>query len=226
MARAIIFDMFETLITHYNTPLYFGAQMAQDAGISVEYFRSIWRSMEAERTVGKLTLEQTLEIILRENTRDSEELIKKIASKRIATCEDCFCRLHPEIIPMLIGLKEQGFLIGLISNCFSEEAEVIRRSELISYFDAVCLSYELGIKKPDEAIYRACTEQLGVLPTECIYVGDGGSNELEAAKAIGMEAIQATWYLKEGTFQPTGRIAGFCQIEAPLEVIAYAKGRY
>ncbi len=33
MTQAVIFDMFETLITHYQSPLYFGAQMAMDAGI-------------------------------------------------------------------------------------------------------------------------------------------------------------------------------------------------
>ena len=31
MIRAVIFDMFETLITHYESPLYFGAEMAEDA---------------------------------------------------------------------------------------------------------------------------------------------------------------------------------------------------
>lgn len=30
-------------------------------------------------------------------------------------------------------------------------------------------------------------------------MGDGGSNELEAAQALGMRAIQAVWYFKEGT---------------------------
>ena len=51
-------------------------------------------------------------------------------------------------------LKKQGFKIGLISNCYFEEAKVIRDSALFSYFDAVCLSCELGIRKPEEAIYE------------------------------------------------------------------------
>ena len=38
MIRAVIFDMFETLITHYNSPLYFGKQMAEDAGIPENRF--------------------------------------------------------------------------------------------------------------------------------------------------------------------------------------------
>jgi putative hydrolase of the HAD superfamily len=60
MTRAIIFDMFETLITHYCSPLYFGTQMAEDAGIPADKFQALWRLTEHERTIGKLTLEETL----------------------------------------------------------------------------------------------------------------------------------------------------------------------
>ena len=41
MIRAVIFDMFETLITHYKCPLYFGAQMAADAGNFGKIFRNL-----------------------------------------------------------------------------------------------------------------------------------------------------------------------------------------
>jgi putative hydrolase of the HAD superfamily len=90
MTRAVIFDMFETLITHYQCPLYFGAQMAEDAGIAEDKFQSLWRPTEHERSVGKLTLEDVLEMILRENHCYSETLLKKIVEKRIAAKEECF----------------------------------------------------------------------------------------------------------------------------------------
>lgn len=35
MIRAVIFDMFETLITLYESPIYFGSQIAEDVGIPV-----------------------------------------------------------------------------------------------------------------------------------------------------------------------------------------------
>lgn len=139
MTRAVIFDMFETLITHYHSPLYFGLQMAEDAGIPEDKFQSLWRSTEHDRTVGKLTLEEVLEMILRESHCYSEMLLNKMVEKRIAVKEECFKHLHSEIIPMLSTLKKRGFLVGLISNCFSEEADVIRRSGLIPYFDAIYL---------------------------------------------------------------------------------------
>lgn len=219
MIRAVIFDMFETLITHYQSPLYFGTQMAEDTGIPEDIFQSLWRPTEQERSVGKVTLEEVLEMILRENHCYSDALLKEIAGKRIAAKEECFRHLHNEIIPLLSSLKERGSLIGLISNCFSEEADVIRRSELFPYFDAICLSFEQGIQKPDEEIFQRCMDHLSVKAEECIYVGDGGSNELETARKLGMNAVQAAWYLQEGTTQPSKRKHDFIQVENPLDVV-------
>lgn len=221
MIRAVIFDMYETLITHYRSPLYFGAQMAEDAGIAEEKFQALWRPTEYDRTIGKLTFEEVVENILRENRCYSGELVKKIVQRRIETKEDCFKKIHEEIIPMLEQLKAKGILIGLISNCFSEEAEVIRRSVLFPYFDAVYLSYEQGVQKPDKEIYKRCMADLGVRPEECLYIGDGGSNELEAARTLGMKALQAVWYLQEGTSQQTGRKAEFEQMERPMDILIY-----
>ncbi len=219
MTRAVIFDMFETLITHYNSPLYFGKQMAEEAGITEDRFQALWSPTEYERTIGKLTLEEVLEKILSENHCYSETLLKKIAEKRIAAKEECFRHLHNEIIPLLSALKKRGVLIGLISNCFSEEADVIRRSELYPYFDAIYLSFEQGIQKPEEEIFHRCMEDLSVKPEECIYVGDGGSEELETARRLGMVVVQAVWYLREGTTQPSKRKHDFIHMEKPLEVL-------
>lgn len=241
--KAVIFDMYETLITHFidGVSLYFGAQMAADAGIPEEKFLAIWRPTERDRSIGKISLEEILTRILRENNCYSEELLQKIVQKRIVLNETLFCHLHPEIIPMFQGLKERGILVGLISNCFSEEAQVIRNSVLFPYFDVVCLSYEQGVQKPEQEIYQKCFEMLSekaelsqkenisknnlnhvaLRPEECLYIGDGGSRELEAAEVFGMKTAQAAWYLKEGTLQPVGRKDGFVQLERPLEVLEY-----
>ena len=73
---------------------------------------------------------------------------------------------------------------------------------------------------------RCCTplnciliQKLAVSAQECLYVGDGGSNELAAAESVGMHPAQAVWYLKEGTMQPVGRMEAFAAIEKPLDVI-------
>ena len=219
MMNAVIFDMYETLITHFQSPLYFGAQMAIDAGIPENKFQALWEPTEKDRTIGKMTLEEALEMILRENKRYSKELLQQIVQKRIQAKEECFHHIHEEMIPLLRSLKEKGIKVGLISNCFSEEAEVIKKSILFPYFDAICLSYEEGLRKPEIEIYERCMDRLNVKANESLYVGDGGSFELESAKMTGMKAVQAVWYLREGTSQPCGRKADFEQIENPMDIL-------
>jgi len=223
MIRAVIFDMFETLISYHTCPVYFGTQMAEDAGIPVAEFLSQWRATDYDRSTGKCTVEEVLEEILKEFGCYSETLLQQLVGKRSATIDNCLKNKNSEIISMLQSLKEQGVSIGLISNCYLEEATRIRESELFPYFDGVFLSNEQGICKPDKEIYRRCMEALSVLPQECLYVGDGGSMELETAQILGMKAVQATWYLKEGTSQPVGRMSEFEEAKYPMDVVKMVK---
>ena len=219
--RAVIFDMFETLITLYDSPIYFGTEIAKDVGIPVEKFLLLWQPTEYDRSVGRLTFEKVMENIKKNYNCYSKNLVEHVKQKRIDAKKEAFRHLHSEIIPMLTELKKRKILIGLISNTFSEEEIVIRESVLFPYFDAIFLSSEQGVCKPDEEIFNRCMKALSVKAEECIYVGDGGSCELETAQKIGMKALQAVWYLKEGTLQPTGRKNNFINIESPLNVLQY-----
>ncbi len=219
MIKAVIFDMFETLISYYEGPIYFGTDMSVDADVPVVPFLEQWRATENDRTLGVVSIEEVLEKILKDNNRYSEARLQKIMKKRIEAQDQSFWYLNSEIRPLLAILKARGISVGLISNCFREEAESIRKSILFPYFDAAMLSCELGIKKPEKEIYYRCTEALGVKPEECIYIGDGGSEELEGARSVGMKPYQASWYLKEIRQDRLARKAEFQQLETPLDVL-------
>ncbi len=220
--KAVIFDMFETLISHYTCPEYFSVEMARDAGMPAEKFQVLWHSLEHDRTVGKITFDNTIERILKENDCYSPEVLKKIVEKRIQTKWNCFDTMNSEIIPMLKALKENGYKVALISNCFSEEAKVIKESPLMPYFDVCCLSYELGLAKPDPAIYKECLKRLELSPTDCFYVGDGGSHELEGAESCGLTAGQALWY-RGDHFLSCEIKYHYIQLETPSDVLKYVQ---
>ncbi len=219
MYQAVLFDMYETLITHYASPLYFDTQMAADAGVPFSDFHAAWFATMGERTVGRMTLEEALRRTLTQCGCYTEALCAQLASRRIAAKAECFRHLHPEILPMLTALKENGLPLGLVSNCFEEEGELIEKSILFPYFDVACLSWREGVAKPDPEIFLRCVRRLGVAPSACLYVGDGGSEELEAAAALGMRSVQAVWYLREGTTQPAGRKQGFLRLENPMALL-------
>ncbi len=58
-------------------------------------------------------------------------------------------------------------------------------------FDAVVLSCEHGVRKPDPAIYRIALDAIGLPPAECVFVDDIGGN-LKPAKALGMTTVKHT----------------------------------
>ncbi len=223
MIKAVIFDMFETLVTLFTGSVYMGREIAAEIGLSEPKFREIWDTTDEARTLGKRTLESVIEEVLTVNNCYSEELFERIITKRKRMIRESFEHIHPEIIPLFKWFKEQNIKIGLITNCFFEERDIIKNSVFFEYFDVMCMSCELGIKKPDIRIFQKCMKDLGLEPAECLYVGDGGSLELETAKSVGMHPLQAAWYLKDGTRQPVKRKAEFSQAESPLDVIAEIK---
>ena len=217
--QAVIFDMYETLVTQLQSPLYYGTQIAQDLGLAPEAFLPEWRNTEEDRATGKETFEEVMEMLMRQQGIYTRELHTRVVEQRIAVQSDCFSHLHPRILLMLGELKKRGIKIGLITNCFSEEAKLIRESALFPFFDGACLSWEEGVRKPDPAIYHACLEKLGIPAENCLYVGDGGSRELEAAAALGMQAVQATWYRREGFDKYQAAIRPeFPQITEPMQL--------
>lgn len=216
--KAVIFDMYETLITQYRSPVYFTGNIARDAGIEEQLFRSYWTKTEDDRTLGRLSLKEVVGDIMDKEGVYSLEKIETIYNRRKISKANQFLKLHSGIVPMVEELKNMGIKIGLISNCYLEEAEVIMDSSLYKYFDTAILSCKVQMQKPDNEIYQLCLKNLGLRPEECLYVGDGGCGELYGAKTIGMKVLQAMWYLNE--WNEDGRQSEFKEAVLPKDVVA------
>ena len=91
--------------------------------------------------------------------------------------------------PVLSRLRRDGYLLGIVTDCSVETPEVWPATWLCEAVDAVSFSCLLGTRKPHERNYLSVTEELGVDVSSCVYVGDGGSQELSGARALGMRPI-------------------------------------
>jgi len=80
-----------------------------------------------------------------------------------------------------------GLRTGLVSNSWSTGH--YDRELLQQLFDAVLISGELGMHKPEPEIYRLAAERVGVDPGACLFVDDLREN-CEGAEAVGMRAIR------------------------------------
>ena len=215
--KAVIFDMFETLVTLYSVPRYFGRNIAADLGADINEFYPLWHETEEARSKGKMTFEESLYWIGERTHYAYPERIPEAIVKRHAFKSESLQKVEYRIVSLLRELKERGYRVALISNCFLEEAEAIRASVLAPCFDVMMLSCEQGVQKPEREIFERCLTGLSVAPEDCLYVGDGGSLELETARSFGMQTLQAGWFVKNQ--QEDWKKEGFASATTPEEVL-------
>ena len=68
---------------------------------------------------------------------------------------------------------------------------------MAEHFDFEVFSCDVGLVKPEPTIYRTCLDGLALSAQECIYVGDGGSNELIGAREVGLRTVFVSGVIAE-----------------------------
>ena len=82
--------------------------------------------------------------------------------------------------------RRAGVRTGMLSNSWGDDR--YDRAQLEELFDAWVISGEVGLRKPDPAIYSLAAERLAVAPEQCVYVDDLPGN-LKPAAALGMATV-------------------------------------
>ena len=95
--------------------------------------------------------------------------------------------LYDDTVPVLRELRERGIKIGLVSNSARDVRAFAEHHELP--IDAGISSFHHGKTKPHASIFRAVLELLGVEPPDALMVGDTVEDDVEGARAIGMQAV-------------------------------------
>lgn len=89
-------------------------------------------------------------------------------------------------------MSELGeYKIGMLSNVSGDRLKNFMTDEQIARFDAICLSSEIGVAKPDPRAYEIAAERMGVLPEECIFTDDR-IDLCTAASWVGMKPLLFT----------------------------------
>ena len=86
-------------------------------------------------------------------------------------------------------LKDSGLRIGLVTNCAPPVPEIWPSTLFSELIEAPVFSCKEGLTKPDGHIYSMAAALLNVSTKGCLYVGDGGSQELTGARAAGMHPV-------------------------------------
>jgi putative hydrolase of the HAD superfamily len=94
-------------------------------------------------------------------------------------------------------LKALGVKTALVSNADVLEKEAWPLCPAAPHFDSVIFSCDVGFMKPEPEIYGLALKELGEPPEACVFVGDGGSDELRAAKSLGMATVLIYGYVEK-----------------------------
>ena len=99
---------------------------------------------------------------------------------------------NPRVVAWQSALKSAGIKTAILSNMGDAVHESIEAAfPWIQHFDLCTWSYQLGIAKPDPAIYQYTLERLGVRAEESLFLDDKQAN-IDAALKLNFNAIQFT----------------------------------
>jgi putative hydrolase of the HAD superfamily len=110
-------------------------------------------------------------------------------------------RAYPEVPAVLERLRAGGARLAVVSNWDVSLHDVLELTALRGRVDAVVISAEVGVAKPDPAIFRTALERLGAKATDAVHVGDSVEHDIAGARAAGLEAV---FVARNGAQAPDG----------------------
>ena len=203
--RAVFFDVFGTLMPYKNLPRHeILARRANLAGLDLtpaqmkDALQTLARTNQGFAMAGQLggenvprdraywvaTFGNLLEVAGVQG--DLPALAAAMCDTFLVT-EDFY--LDDETLPTLRGLKKRGLIVGAISNAPKGLAYTLDKYGVLAELAVAVGSQDIGIEKPDPAIFNYALTATGMRADESAYVGDEYQTDAKAAQAAGMLGI-------------------------------------
>ena len=204
MIKAIIFDLWETLITNSDQVTRAHASLRLERMSRIlsttpeqidEAYRYVWKRCHelywsADKDIP--TRKQIVHFL--------EALDREVDEATMQALEDAYATVAVEIMPHLVAgagevLRDLSsrFALGLISNTGRTPGSALRtileRLNVAHYFDAMVFSNEHGECKPQLSIFEAVRAALGLQFKEMLFVGDNLYADIYGAQRCGMRAV-------------------------------------
>jgi putative hydrolase of the HAD superfamily len=197
-ADAVVFDLFHTL-TSIESVTSWGRPTHEILGVTREAWLEELFENSRDRLIGRIRdpFEMISMMARALNPEISQEAIQEAVDNRTRRFENALTRIPETSRGALTRLKASGKKLGLVSNADTMEAAAWDRSPVAGLFDCALFSCDVGYAKPEPEIYEMCLEKLAAVPSEAVFVGDGGSDELKGARAVGMTTVMMTGVIGE-----------------------------
>lgn len=185
--RAVVFDFGMVLSGQPNMRAH--EAMVRITGLPVERFETLYWSDRLAYDQGKVSGLQ----FWRNFVRDAGIHLDGSSVEELNLLDALhWTTQNPAMLAWQLELKKRGLLTGILSNMGdSVLASLEKHFDWLPRFDVLVWSFQLGLIKPDPAIYRHLLSKLGTRPEETLFIDDRHVN-VEAARALGIRAMEFT----------------------------------
>jgi epoxide hydrolase-like predicted phosphatase len=179
--KAVYFDLGGVIVrTEFQAPR---ERLADHVGLSYEdLVRIVFESRSAqEASIGRISEEDHWKSVTRAlhlPLKEKDAVHKEFFDGDI---------IDRELITYIRSLRPR-YRTGLISNAWDGLRPYMEREKFADAFDALTISAEVGVMKPDAAIFQHALDQLGIQPKEAVFVDDFPEN-ISGCEAVGMRGI-------------------------------------
>lgn len=227
LPRAVLFDLDDTLFDHARaTRVALAAVQEGDVALrhwSLEELdrrhRVVLETWHQEVLAGRTTIARArvsrfAELVRAAGGEDSVDRAPALAARYRSTYETAWYTVTGAV-PLVQAVVARGLKVAVVTNNVLVEQQVkLARCGLTELVDALVTSEEVGLQKPDPAIFRAALGRLGVSASEAVMVGDAWATDIEGARRAGVRAV---WLNRFGAVSPDPAVIELRSFE-PLDV--------
>ena len=185
---AVLFDLYDTLVRSL-LPAY-QQQLSTRLGVSEETLLRAFTVTRPARWTGACeSAEGDMAAVVRACGLDhGPEFVRELTAGHLDfLASGRSVEWYEDAQPVLAALRARGIKTAIVSNCDHWTYPVATAHDLGARVDAVVLSVDVGVTKPDPAIFRRALERLGVVAAEAVFVDDR-PEYCAGAAALGLRA--------------------------------------
>lgn len=164
-------------------------KMAQVLGVDTETFEELYWSDRLEYDRGS---ESNIEYWHRLLTKAGKSLLPETIAQLTELDNESWMHFDEPMWIWIDQLRAAGKPVAILSNMPRDLGEALKaRTDRLSRFDHVTLSYEVNSVKPEAPIYEHALEGVGTEPSKTLFLDDRIAN-VQGAELLGIRAIQFT----------------------------------
>jgi putative hydrolase of the HAD superfamily len=185
--RAVLLDLYDTLVWSEWPEL--RALIERRSGVSGPRLLDAFDRTRSARSTGTYgSMEGDLDVVLEAAGIGPDAALLEDLAGLITGFLERGVHLWEDSLPVMRELRSRGLRTAIVSNCDHGTRPVVERLELAREADAVILSFEVGVAKPDAGIYRNALDAVGAATDEAVFVDDQ-TIYCDGAAALGIEAF-------------------------------------